>query len=118
MHHDSEIYPSTEKKKPGIIIYYNLTKRGVDVANSMSAEYSITGETTHWLWTLFFATMYIAVPNAFIAFKSNGQTITSCAFLKDFAKHMLQLYLTQQGNLSREIQQLAAKQSGYEAEPK
>lgn len=122
MHHDYEIDPSTEeKKKPSIITYYNSSKGGVDVADAMCAEYSVARGTRRWPLTMFFAAMNIAALNAYIVFKTKNQSTTRRSFLKDLGKQMIQPFLitrAQQGNLPREIRRLAAKLSGYEAEPK
>lgn len=57
--------------KKTIITYYNYTKNGVDVVNTMYAEYTIAKGTKHWPLCLIFALMNLSVLNVYVILKMN-----------------------------------------------
>lgn len=62
-----------ENEKPEIINYYNKTKGGVDVLDSMCSRYSINRKTRRWPLCMFYGLLNIAVVNSFVLYKLSGK---------------------------------------------
>lgn len=76
-HDDDSIDPESTALKPEVITFYNLTKGGVDVADRMKSEYSVTRVSNRWPFSLFCTMMNIATINSQIIYKVNTNQITS-----------------------------------------
>lgn len=122
MHHTAEIDDETgDKKKPNLITYYNGTKGGVDVVDSMCAEYTVARGTRRWPLCLFFAVMNIAALNAYVVLKANLVNMKRRVFLKELGKSLVKPYMAeraQQSYVTREIRLLASRLSGAAIEKK
>ena len=65
MHHDSHVQDD-EEKKPDMIIDYNKSKIGVDIADQMMKQYSVKRSTRRWTLALFFNFLDMAALNSYI----------------------------------------------------
>ncbi|XP_035216772.1 uncharacterized protein LOC118190206 [Stegodyphus dumicola] len=74
MHDDSKIDPeSGEQNKPEMIMFYNMTKGGVDNVGELCGIYSVSRRCRRWPLTIFLGLMNIAGINAFIIHNSNHE---------------------------------------------
>ncbi|UYV83718.1 hypothetical protein LAZ67_23002315, partial [Cordylochernes scorpioides] len=66
MHHDNKCDETTGK--PDIIMYYNLTKGGVDTIDQMVSNFSTSRRSRRWPLALFYALLDITALNSYIIF--------------------------------------------------
>jgi len=67
LHYDTKIHPGKDKK-PDIIITYNETKDGVDMADQKHKHFSCKRKTRRWPIAIFSNMIDIRALNAFIIF--------------------------------------------------
>lgn len=83
MHCDDYIdLNSDDLKKPEIITFYNVTKGGVDVADRLKSEYSVTRISNRWPVTIFCSLLNIGAIN-----------------YKKFIKRIRMIYLPEENTL-------------------
>ncbi|XP_035222513.1 uncharacterized protein LOC118195324 [Stegodyphus dumicola] len=86
MHDDKKIHPdSGDQNKPKMIMFYNMTKGGVDTVDELCGTCSVS-RCLRWLLTIFFGLMNIAGINAFIIHYFNHEQ--SNMKRKDFLKEL------------------------------
>ncbi|UYV77142.1 hypothetical protein LAZ67_14003430 [Cordylochernes scorpioides] len=73
LHHDANIDDSTgELKKPEIIMFYNMTKGGVDMMDEMTATYNCARNSRRWPMVIFYSLLNIGAINSQIIHFENG----------------------------------------------
>ncbi|GBP55934.1 ATP-dependent DNA helicase PIF1 [Eumeta japonica] len=68
MHQDITI-SSSSKKKPETVLFYNSTKYGVDVVDSMSRKYTVKAASRRWPVHTFYNLLDLAAINAWVLYK-------------------------------------------------
>lgn len=90
MHHDSEIDGNTQK--PEIIMFYNLTKGGVDSMDFKISRYSSNRRTRRWPMVIFYNFLNISCANAYILKKlypKCPKNLLRYDFMKEIAKSLV-----------------------------
>ncbi|UYV61627.1 hypothetical protein LAZ67_1005604, partial [Cordylochernes scorpioides] len=73
LHHDANIDDSTgEFKKPEMIMFYNMTKGGVDMMDEMTATYNCARNSRRWPMVIFYSLLNIGAINSQIINFANG----------------------------------------------
>ncbi|UYV79928.1 hypothetical protein LAZ67_18001114 [Cordylochernes scorpioides] len=73
LHHDANIDDSTgELKKPEMIMFYNMTKGGVDMMDEMTATYNCARNSRRWPMVIFYSLLNIGAINSQIIHFANG----------------------------------------------
>ena len=97
--HDSSNIEDTIKKKPETIQFYNKTKCGVDVVDSMTRLYSTKSANRRWPVAVWYGLLDIAALNAWILFKKN---VSSSVSRKDFIANLSKQLISNLGNHSED----------------
>lgn len=71
MHNDDAV--DEETQKPEVVMFYNLTKGGVDVVDELKSLYSVARVSCRWPLTIFFSLMNIGGINSYVIYKTNTQ---------------------------------------------
>ena len=91
MHYDNKIdQDSGGNKKREIIIFYNSTKRGVDVVDMIMGKYSISKNSRCWPITMFFALLNISWVNSYILYVHKPQNTLKHRIFIEFIKKVSQ----------------------------
>ncbi|CAH1986691.1 unnamed protein product [Acanthoscelides obtectus] len=100
--HDSDtIDPESRVQKAEVIMFYNSTKGGVDVADRMKAEYSVTRFSNRWPFTLFCSLQNIASINSQIIYRNNTENVISRRFfILSLAKSLIKPHMVRRSSLS------------------
>lgn len=87
--------------KPEVIMYYNVSKGGVDVVDRLKSEYDVSRISNRWPLTLFFALLNIGGINAQILYNGNTQiNITRRLFLTQLAQALVRPHLERRVSLT------------------
>ncbi|KAJ8957298.1 hypothetical protein NQ314_006584 [Rhamnusium bicolor] len=70
MHYEDDIDPRTSK--PEMILTYNDTKGGVNMVDTLCAQYNYVHGTGRWLVASFYSMLNVAGINAFIVYNGNN----------------------------------------------
>nr|XP_049692159.1 piggyBac transposable element-derived protein 4-like [Helicoverpa armigera]XP_049696923.1 piggyBac transposable element-derived protein 4-like [Helicoverpa armigera]XP_049708119.1 piggyBac transposable element-derived protein 4-like [Helicoverpa armigera] len=88
MHHDVVVDEDT--KKPEIILYYNMTKGGVDEADKKCSIYSSSRRTRRWPMVVFYRILDLSGMNAYILYNMHQPKNTDRGdFLKSLARSLV-----------------------------
>lgn len=95
--HDTGVIDE-ETGKPEIVLFYNMTKGGVDVFDQMCHSESTTRKTRRWPLRYFFGVLDFAGVNAFVLYKLNNaiDSYSSAArntFLKTLANDLAEPFM-------------------------
>ncbi|UYV75310.1 hypothetical protein LAZ67_12003455 [Cordylochernes scorpioides] len=73
LHHNANIDDSTgELEKPEMIMFYNMTKGGVDMMDEMRATYNCAMNSRRWPMVIFYSLLNIGAINSQIIYFANG----------------------------------------------
>lgn len=109
-HNDDKIDADSPQNKPEVITFYNVTKGGVDVADKMKAEYSVTRYSNRWPFTVFCSLLNIATINSQIVYKTNtGKMISRRHFITSLAKALIKPHMTSRASITSLSQPLRQK---------
>lgn len=117
MHHDSSIDATTGiQKKPEIVMFYNMTKSGVDIVDEKCGTYSTSRRCKRWPLALFYRLIDISGINAQVIFLSNNpdSKLPRRQFLKEVAIELIKphaLRRTSILSLPKNVRQSAQKVS-------
>lgn len=88
MHPDVTISTSS-KRKPETVLFYNSTKYGVDVVDSMSRKYTVKAPSRRWPVHTFYNVLDLAGINAWVLYKIiNGSTMKRRDFLLQLGEEL------------------------------
>ncbi|XP_069670943.1 piggyBac transposable element-derived protein 4-like isoform X1 [Periplaneta americana] len=90
MHHTSDIDPDTGK--PEIIMYYNMTKSGVDGLDQKCANYTSSRRTRRWPMAIFFTLVDVACGvNSYVLHQAypKSEVLTRLDFMKTLARSLI-----------------------------
>lgn len=88
MHPDVTISNSS-KKKPETVLFYNSTKYGVDVVDSMSRKYTVKAPSRRWPVHTFYNVLDLAGINAWVLYKMiNGSKMKRRDFLLQLGEEL------------------------------
>lgn len=94
MHQDITISPSS-KRKPETVLFYNSTKYGVDVVDSMSRKYTVKAASRRWPVHTFYNLLDLAAINAWVLYKIiNNSKIKRRDFLLQLGEELGSQYMT------------------------
>lgn len=83
-HEHVRVDDCTKKKKPNTIVFYNQTKYGVDILDSMAREYSVKPPSRRWPLHVFCNILDLAAINAWILYRKVTQShISRREFLQE-----------------------------------
>ncbi|KAJ8909550.1 hypothetical protein NQ315_012744 [Exocentrus adspersus] len=100
-HNSDSIDPNSTKQKPEVITFYNCTKGGVDVADKMKAEYSVTRFSNRWPFIVVCSLMNIATINSQIIHKYNTTNIMSRRqYITSLAKSLIGPHMMRRASIS------------------
>jgi hypothetical protein len=87
-------------KKPEVIIFYNLTKGGVDVVDRLKSEYLVTRISNRWPFTVFCNLLNIGAINAQIIYKTiTNYIFTRRKFPTDLCKILIKPHLLRRATI-------------------
>jgi len=91
LHDDNSIDPgSGEQMKPEIITFYNSTKGGVDTADQLCANYSVSRKVKRWPMVIFFSMLNVSGINSQVIYLGNNQkSLRRRIFLKTLAHELM-----------------------------
>lgn len=72
---DNIVTTATNEQKPEIVLYYNETKGGVDTADEMCGNYSISRICPRWPLRYFFLILETSGINAYIIYNCNNRQL-------------------------------------------
>lgn len=102
LHNDDKIDGDSPQNKPEVITFYNVTKGGVDVADKMKAEYSVTRYSNRWPFTIFCSLLNIATINSQIIYNSNtGKLMPRRHFITSLAKALIKPHMSNRASITR-----------------
>ena len=111
MHHDNNVQED-EKRKPEMILDYNKTKVGVDVADQMMKHYSVKRATRRWTLALFYNFIDMAALNAYIVWSYCHGKDKRRHFLESLINELKEKYMTKRS--AKRVQPLPSTSSSTE----
>jgi hypothetical protein len=123
MHNDAAIDAETgDQRKPELITFYNESKGGVDTMDQLCATYTVARRTRRWPVCVFYNLLNIAGVNAMVVHKLNhiNDVTFRRKFLVALGRELCMDWLGERvddGHLSRELRNMAAKYSGRAPPP-
>lgn len=109
MHHTNDI--DDESKKPEIILFYNMTKGGVDSMDQKIANYTSNRRSRRWPMKIFYSLLDISGVNSYILYNSykDINTIERLDFVKALAKALIHPFLIERSHLTNLPQSIKIK---------
>lgn len=91
---DEMVDVSEGVSKPELIMFYNMTKGGVDVVDELKTLYSVSRISNRWPLTIFFSLLNIGGINSQIIFRTNTDNVISRReFIKELALTLIRPHL-------------------------